>query len=83
MVDREYGIYKKDVGELKKSNKRFIVPSKKENELKAGDVHCCFPAHIQQREYHMTPPSWPQLSKPEMSPPAPPTQSPSLLETWN
>lgn len=29
MVDREYGIYKKDVGELKKSNKRFIVPSKK------------------------------------------------------
>lgn len=31
----------------------------------------------------MTPPSWPQLSKPEMPPSTPPAQSPFLLETWN
>lgn len=30
----------------------------------------------------MTPPSWPQLSKPEMPPSTPPAQSSSLVETW-
>ena len=60
MIDREYGVYKKGVGELKNHNTEIPCTVQKEKELTAGDAHCFFPAHTQRRgglKYHMTPSS--------------------------
>ena len=58
MIDREYGVYKKDIGELKNHNTEIPCTVQKEKALTAGDAHRFFPAHTQRRgglKYHMTP----------------------------